>query len=441
MPLRKRRTPVEAEQESTPDVLDESVLNLSELKTLSMQELMSLAEKYQLENVSAMRKQELIFTLLQACTSQNGVIQSDGVLEIMPEGYGFLRSPLCSYMPGPDDVYVSPSQIRRYHLRKGDCVSGQIRPPKEGERYFALVRVNEIGFEPPENARHLVLFDNLTPVYPDQQLRMETDPKNLSSRIIDLMAPIGRGQRALIVAPPRTGKTILMQTIANAINANYPDIYLIILLVDERPEEVTDMERTVKKAEVVSSTFDEPPQRHVQVCEMVLEKAKRLVERKKDVVILLDSITRLGRAYNTVTPSSGRVLSGGLDANALQRPKRFFGAARNIEGMGSLTIIATALIDTGSRMDEVIFEEFKGTGNCEIYLDRHLADKRVFPAMDINRSGTRKEDLLLDEDVLNRVWILRKILAPMSPIDSMEFLLDKMKGTKSNSEFLKSMGR
>ena len=441
MPLRKRRTPVEAEQESTPDVLDESVLNLSELKTLSMQELMSLAEKYQLENVSAMRKQELIFTLLQACTSQNGVIQSDGVLEIMPEGYGFLRSPLCSYMPGPDDVYVSPSQIRRDHLRKGDCVSGQIRPPKEGERYFALVRVNEIGFEPPENARHLVLFDNLTPVYPDQQLRMETDPKNLSSRIIDLMAPIGRGQRALIVAPPRTGKTILMQTIANAINANYPDIYLIILLVDERPEEVTDMERTVKKAEVVSSTFDEPPQRHVQVCEMVLEKAKRLVERKKDVVILLDSITRLGRAYNTVTPSSGRVLSGGLDANALQRPKRFFGAARNIEGMGSLTIIATALIDTGSRMDEVIFEEFKGTGNCEIYLDRHLADKRVFPAMDINRSGTRKEDLLLDEDVLNRVWILRKILAPMSPIDSMEFLLDKMKGTKSNSEFLKSMGR
>ncbi|MBO6002742.1 MAG: transcription termination factor Rho, partial [Mailhella sp.] len=410
MPLRKRRTPVESEQESTPDVLDESVLNLSELKTLSMQELMSLAEKYQLENVSAMRKQELIFTLLQACTSQNGVIQSDGVLEIMPEGYGFLRSPLCSYMPGPDDVYVSPSQIRRYHLRKGDCVSGQIRPPKEGERYFALVRVNEIGFEPPENARHLVLFDNLTPVYPDQQLRMETDSKNLSTRIIDLMAPIGRGQRALIVAPPRTGKTILMQTIANAINANYPDIYLIILLVDERPEEVTDMERTVKKAEVVSSTFDEPPQRHVQVCEMVLEKAKRLVERKKDVVILLDSITRLGRAYNTVTPSSGRVLSGGLDANALQRPKRFFGAARNIEGMGSLTIIATALIDTGSRMDEVIFEEFKGTGNCEIYLDRHLADKRVFPAMDINRSGTRKEDLLLDEDVLNRVWILRKIL-------------------------------
>ena len=441
MPVRKRKAPVEPETEASLPLLDESVLNLTELKTRKMQDLMDLAEKYQLENASSMRKQELIFALLQACASQNGAIHSDGVLEILPDGYGFLRSPLCSYMPGPDDVYVSPSQIRRYHLRKGDCVSGQIRPPKEGERYFALVRVNEIGFEPPENARHLVLFDNLTPVYPDQQLRMETDPKNMSSRIIDLMSPIGRGQRALIVAPPRTGKTILLQTIANAINANYPDVYLIILLVDERPEEVTDMERTVKNAEVVSSTFDEPPQRHVQVCEMVLEKAKRLVERKRDVVILLDSITRLGRAYNTVTPSSGRVLSGGLDANALQRPKRFFGAARNIEGGGSLTIIATALIDTGSRMDEVIFEEFKGTGNCEIYLDRHLSDKRVFPAIDINRTGTRKEDLLLGEEILNRVWILRKLLAPMSPIDSMEFLLDKMKGTKGNKEFLNRMGR
>ncbi len=423
MPIRKRKAPVEPETVESAPLLDESVLNLTELKTRKMQDLMDLAEKYQLENASSMRKQELIFALLQACASQNGVIHSDGVLEILPDGYGFLRSPLCSYMPGPDDVYVSPSQIRRYHLRKGDCVSGQIRPPKEGERYFALVRVNEIGFEPPENARHLVLFDNLTPVYPDQQFRMETDSKNMSSRIIDLMSPIGRGQRALIVAPPITGKTILLQTI------------------DERPEEVTDMERTVKNAEVVSSTFDEPPQRHVQVCEMVLEKAKRLVERKRDVVILLDSITRLGRAYNTVTPSSGRVLSGGLDANALQRPKRFFGAARNIEGGGSLTIIATALIDTGSRMDEVIFEEFKGTGNCEIYLDRHLSDKRVFPAIDINRTGTRKEDLLLGEDVLNRVWILRKILAPMSPIDSMEFLLDKMKGTKSNKDFLSGMGR
>ena len=441
MPIRKRKAPVEPEMEVTAPVSEESVLNLTELKTRKMQDLMDLAEKYQLENASSMRKQELIFALLQACSSQNGVIHSDGVLEILPDGYGFLRSPLCSYMAGPDDVYVSPSQIRRYHLRKGDCVSGQIRPPKEGERYFALVKVNEIGFQAPEMARHLMLFDNLTPVYPDQQFRMETDSKNLSSRIIDLMSPIGRGQRALIVAPPRTGKTILLQTIANAINANYPDAYLIILLVDERPEEVTDMERTVKNAEVVSSTFDEPPQRHVQVAEMVLEKAKRLVERKRDVVILLDSITRLGRAYNTVTPSSGRVLSGGLDANALQRPKRFFGAARNIESGGSLTIIATALIDTGSRMDEVIFEEFKGTGNCEIYLDRHLSDKRVFPAIDINRSGTRKEDLLLGEDVLNRVWILRKILAPMTSIDSMEFLLDKMKGTKSNKDFLNGMGR
>ncbi|MBO4311695.1 MAG: transcription termination factor Rho, partial [Desulfovibrionaceae bacterium] len=368
-------------------------------------------------------------------------IFGDGVLEILPDGYGFLRSPLSSYMPGPDDIYVSPSQIRRFYLRKGDVVSGQIRPPKEGERYFALLKVKEIGYEPPENAKHLVLFDNLIPVYPNRRFTMENGEKNLSCRVIDLMAPIGRGQRALIVAPPRTGKTILLQNIANSINANHPDVYLIVLLIDERPEEVTDMERTVKRAEVVSSTFDEPPQRHVQVCEMVLEKAKRLVERKRDVVILLDSITRLGRAYNAVTPSSGRVLSGGLDANALQRPKRFFGAARNIEGGGSLTIIATALIDTGSRMDEVIFEEFKGTGNMEIYLDRHLAEKRVFPAIDINRTGTRKEDLLLPEDVLNRVWILRKILAPMSSIDSMEFLLDKMRGTKSNADFINAMSK
>ena len=320
-------------------------------------------------------------------------------------------------------------------------VSGQIRPPKEGERYFALLKVKEIGFEPPENARHVVLFDNLTPIYPDRKLIMENGEKNLSCRVIDLMAPVGRGQRGVIVAPPRTGKTILLQSIANSINANHPEVYLIVLLIDERPEEVTDMERTVKNAEVISSTFDEPPQRHVQVCEMVLEKAKRLVERKRDVVILLDSITRLGRAYNAVTPSSGRVLSGGLDANALQRPKRFFGAARNIEGGGSLTIIATALIDTGSRMDEVIFEEFKGTGNMEIYLDRHLAEKRVFPAIDINRTGTRKEDLLLSDDVLKRVWILRKILAPMSSIDSMEFLLDKMRGTKSNEEFINAMSK
>ncbi len=441
MPIQRKRkspaNPADAPAAGAP----ESILNLTDLKTRSMPDLMELAEQYQVETASSLRKQELIFAILQACASQNGAIHSDGVLEILPDGYGFLRSPLSSYMPGPDDVYVSPSQIRRYHLRKGDCVSGQVRPPREGERYFALVRVNEIGFEDPELARHLVLFDNLTPIYPDQQMCMETDSKNMASRIIDLMAPIGRGQRALIVAPPRTGKTVLLQTIANAISANYPEVYLIVLLIDERPEEVTDMERTVKNAEVISSTFDEPPHRHVQVCEMVLEKAKRLVERKRDVVIILDSITRLGRAYNAVTPSSGRVLSGGLDANALQRPKRFFGAARNIEGGGSLTIIASALIDTNSRMDEVIFEEFKGTGNMEIYLDRHLSEKRVFPAIDINRTGTRKEDLLLPDDVLNRVWILRKILAPMSPIDSMEFLLDKMRGSKSNKDFLNGMSK
>jgi len=419
----------------------ESAMSLTELKTKSMPDLMELAEQFNVENASSMRKQELIFALLQNCASQNGAIFGDGVLEILPDGFGFLRSPLCSYMPGPDDIYVSPSQIRRFALRKGDVVSGQIRPPKEGERYFALLKVTEIGFEAPEYAKNLVLFDNLTPIYPDEQLLMENGAKNLSSRVIDLMAPVGRGQRGLIVAPPRTGKTILLQTIANSINANHPEVYLIVLLIDERPEEVTDMERTVKNAEVVSSTFDEPPQRHVQVCEMVLEKAKRLVERKRDVVILLDSITRLGRAYNAVTPSSGRVLSGGLDANALQRPKRFFGAARNIEEGGSLTIIATALIDTGSRMDEVIFEEFKGTGNMEIYLDRHLAEKRVFPAIDINRTGTRKEDLLLSEDVLNRVWILRKILAPMTSIDSMEFLLDKMRPTKNNQDFMNGMGK
>ena len=416
-------------------------MNLSELKTKSMSELMELAEEFNIENPSSMRKQELIFDLLQSCASQNGSIFGDGVLEILPDGFGFLRSPLYSYMPGPDDIYVSPSQIRRFCLRKGDVVSGQIRPPKEGERYFALLKVNEIGFEPPENAKNLVLFDNLTPIYPNNPLRMENGAENYSSRIIDMLAPIGRGQRGIIVAPPRTGKTMLLQNMANSINANNPDVYLIVLLIDERPEEVTDMERTVKNAEVISSTLDEPPPRHVQVCEMVLEKAKRLVERKQDVVILLDSITRLGRAYNAVAPSSGRVLSGGLDANALQRPKRFFGAARNIEEGGSLTIISTALIDTGSRMDEVIFEEFKGTGNMEIYLDRHLAEKRVFPAFDINRSGTRKEELLMSEETLNRIWILRKILSPMGPIDSMEFLLDKIKGTKSNQEFFDTMNK
>ena len=416
-------------------------MNLSELKTKSMSELMELAEEFNIENPSSMRKQELIFDLLQSCASQNGSIFGDGVLEILPDGFGFLRSPLYSYMPGPDDIYVSPSQIRRFCLRKGDVVSGQIRPPKEGERYFALLKVNEIGFEPPENAKNLVLFDNLTPIYPNDPLRMENGAENYSSRIIDMLSPIGRGQRGIIVAPPRTGKTMLLQNMANSINANNPDVYLIVLLIDERPEEVTDMERTVKNAEVISSTFDEPPTRHVQVCEMVLEKAKRLVERKQDVVILLDSITRLGRAYNAVAPSSGRVLSGGLDANALQRPKRFFGAARNIEEGGSLTIISTALIDTGSRMDEVIFEEFKGTGNMEIYLDRHLAEKRVFPAFDINRSGTRKEELLMSEETLNRIWILRKILSPMGPIDSMEFLLDKIKGTKSNQDFFDTMNK
>ena len=416
-------------------------MNLSELKVKPMAELMDLAEELNIENPSSMRKQELIFALLQENASQNGNIFGDGVLEILPDGFGFLRSPLSSYMPGPDDIYVSPSQIRRFNLRKGDVVSGQIRPPKEGERYFALLRVNEIGYQPPETAKNLVLFDNLTPIYPDRPMCMENGAENYSNRVIDLLSPIGCGQRCVIVAPPRTGKTMMLQSIANAINANNPDVFLIVLLIDERPEEVTDMERTVKNAEVVSSTFDEPPTRHVQVCEMVLEKAKRLVERKRDVVILLDSITRLGRAYNAVTPSSGRVLSGGLDANALQRPKRLFGAARNLEEGGSLTIISTALIDTGSRMDEVIFEEFKGTGNSEIYLDRHLAEKRVFPAIDINRSGTRKEELLLDEDVLNRVWILRKLLAPMSSIDSMEFLLDKMRGTKSNKDFLDTMNK
>ena len=415
-------------------------MNLSELKTKSMNELMDLATQFKIENPSGLRKQELIFSILQACASQNGIIYGEGVLEILPDGFGFLRSPMYSYMPGPDDIYVSPSQIRKFGLRTGDVVSGQIRPPKEGERYFALLRVNKIGYADPEKSRNVVLFDNLTPIYPNERYIMENGGDNYSARIIDLLTPIGKGQRGLIVAPPRTGKTMLLQTIANSINANHPDAFLIVLLIDERPEEVTDMERTVK-AEVISSTFDEPPQRHVQVAEMVLEKAKRLVERKMDVVILLDSITRLGRAYNAITPSSGRVLSGGLDANALQRPKRFFGAARNIEEGGSLTIIATALIDTGSRMDEVIFEEFKGTGNMDLYLDRHLADKRVFPAIDINRSGTRKEDLLLPKDVLNRVWILRKVLSPMNPIDSMEFLLDKMRGTKNNKEFLDMMNK
>ncbi len=416
------------------------VMNLSEMKKKTMDELMKLAAQYNVENPSSLRKQELIFAILQSYAMKHGNIYGEGVLEILPDGFGFLRSPLYNYMPGPDDIYVSPSQIRKFGLRKGDVISGQIRPPKEGERYFALLRVEKVGYGPPEESKNLVLFDNLTPVYPDEKFNIENGEDNYSARIVDLLTPIGKGQRGLIVAPPRTGKTVLLQTIANSIMVNHPEVYLIVLLIDERPEEVTDMERTVK-GEVISSTFDEPPHRHVQVAEMVLEKAKRLVERKHDVVILLDSITRLGRAYNAITPSSGRVLSGGLDANALQRPKRFFGAARNIEEGGSLTIIATALIDTGSRMDEVIFEEFKGTGNMEIYLDRYLAEKRVFPAIDVNRSGTRKEELLLQEDVLNRVWILRKLLATMSPLDSMEFLLDKMKGTKNNREFLDLMNK
>lgn len=420
--------------------MNPKVMNLSEMKKKSMDELMRLASQYNVENPSSLRKQELIFAILQAYSQKYGNIYGEGVLEILPDGFGFLRSPLYNYMPGPDDIYVSPSQIRKFGLRKGDVISGQIRPPKEGERYFALLRVEQVGYGPPENSKNLVLFDNLTPVYPNEKFKIENGAENYSARIVDLLTPIGKGQRGLIVAPPRTGKTVLLQTIANSIMVNHPEVFLIVLLIDERPEEVTDMERTVK-GEVISSTFDEPPNRHVQVAEMVLEKAKRLVERKYDVVILLDSITRLGRAYNAITPSSGRVLSGGLDANALQRPKRFFGAARNIEEGGSLTIIATALIDTGSRMDEVIFEEFKGTGNMEIYLDRYLAEKRVFPAIDVNRSGTRKEELLLDKDVLNRVWILRKVLATMSPLDSMEFLLDKMKGTKSNREFLDMMNK
>ena len=387
-----------------------------------------------------MRKQELIFALLQAQAEMSGLIYGEGVLEILPDGFGFLRSQNYNYLPGPDDIYVSPSQIRRFSLRTGDSISGQIRPPKDNERYFALLKVEAVNYEDPEIARDKILFDNLTPLYPDRRIRLETAYDNLSTRVMDLLTPIGFGQRGLIVAQPRTGKTMLLQNIANAVAANHKEAYMIVLLIDERPEEVTDMQRNVR-AEVVSSTFDEPPQRHVQVAEMVSEKAKRLVEHKRDVVILLDSITRLARAYNSVVPPSGKILSGGLDSNALHRPKRFFGAARNVEQGGSLTIIATALIDTGSRMDEVIFEEFKGTGNLEIVLDRKLADRRIFPAIDINKSGTRKEELLLSPEDLNRIWILRKLLSPLNPIDAMEFLLDKMHGTKNNADFLASMNR
>ncbi len=416
-------------------------MNLRDLKEKRINELTSLAKKYHIDGASSMRKQDLIFALLQNQSEKNGLIFGEGVLETLPDGFGFLRAPDYNYLPGPDDIYVSPSQIRRFNLRTGDIVSGQIRPPKEGERYFALLKVEHINYEDPEIARDKILFDNLTPLYPEEKLHLETKSKpSLSMRIMDMFTPLGKGQRALIVSPPRAGKTMLLQKIANSITANHPDVVLLVLLIDERPEEVTDMARSVV-GEVISSTFDEPAQRHVQVSEMVIEKAKRLVEHQKDVVILLDSITRLARAYNTVVPPSGKVLSGGVDSNALHKPKRFFGAARNIEEGGSLTIIATALVDTGSRMDEVIFEEFKGTGNMEIVLDRKLAERRIFPAIDLNKSGTRKEDLLLKKEELNRIWILRKVLQPLNPIDSMEFLLNKIKNTESNKDFFESMSK
>jgi transcription termination factor Rho len=415
-----------------------TTLDLVELKDMSIQALNQIAKDLGVQGAAGLRKQELIFKILQTQAEKSGLIFSEGVLECLPDGFGFLRAPEYNYLPGPDDVYVSPSQIRRFDLRTGDTVSGQIRPPKEGERYFALIKVDAINFEPPEESRNKIFFDNLTPLYPDERLKLETSKDNFSGRVMDLMTPLGKGQRGLIVAPPRTGKTMLLQSIANSITTNHPEINLIVLLIDERPEEVTDMQRSVR-GEVISSTFDEPASRHVQVAEMVIEKAKRLIEHKRDVVILLDSITRLARAYNTVVPPSGKVLSGGVDSNALQRPKRFFGAARNIEEGGSLTIVATALIDTGSRMDDVIFEEFKGTGNMEIHLDRKLVDKRVFPAIDINKSGTRKEELLMPREELNRVWVLRKVLNPLSPVESMELLIDKLGKTRSNAEFLAAM--
>jgi transcription termination factor Rho len=416
-------------------------MKLQDLKSKSPTELLAFAEEHQVENASTMRKQEQMFAILKQLAAKEIDIIGEGVVEVLPDGFGFLRAPEANYLPGPDDIYVSPSQIRRFGLRTGDTVEGEIRSPKEGERYFALLKVNTINFEDPEKARHKVNFDNLTPLYPEQRLKMEHDDptkKDLSARVIDIVAPIGKGQRALIVSPPRTGKTVMLQNIAHALAANHPEVYLIVLLIDERPEEVTDMARSVR-GEVISSTFDEPAQRHVQIAEMVIEKAKRLVEHKRDVVILLDSITRLARAYNTVVPSSGKVLTGGVDANALQRPKRFFGAARNIEEGGSLTIIATALIDTGSRMDEVIFEEFKGTGNSEIVLDRKVADKRTFPALDITKSGTRKEELLVDRGVLAKMWVLRRVLMPMGTNDGLEFLINKLKESKNNSEFFDAM--
>jgi transcription termination factor Rho len=415
-------------------------MNLAELKEKTISELSKMAKDLSINGYSSLKKQELIFKILQARIESEGAIYGEGVLEILPDGFGFLRSPNYNYLPGPDDIYISPSQIRRFGLRTGDTISGQIRPPKEGERYFALLRVEAVNFEDPDVAKEKILFDNLTPLYPEERIGLETKSEEVSMRIMDLLTPIGKGQRGLIVAAPRTGKTVLLQKLANSIMVNHPEIVLIVLLIDERPEEVTDMERSVT-GEVISSTFDEPAERHVQVAEMVLEKAKRLVEHQKDVVILLDSITRLARAYNTIIPPSGKVLSGGIDANALQRPKRFFGAARNIEGGGSLTIMATALIDTGSRMDDVIFEEFKGTGNMEVHLDRRLVDKRIFPSIDINKSGTRKEELLLSPEELNKVWILRKVLSPLGAVEAMELLYEKMLKTKSNKEFLDSMQR
>src|SRR3954454_20435375 len=420
------------------DGKNEGFHNLADLKEMSISKLTQIAKSMDVPGATGMRKQELIFKVLAAQTEKSGLIFSEGVLETLPDGFGFLRAPEYNYLPGPDDIYVSPSQIRKFDLRTGDTVSGQIHPPKEGERYFALIKVEAINFEAPEQSREKVFFDNLTPLYPDEQLKMEIGPDNIAARVLDLVTPIGKGQRALIVAPPRTGKTMLLQTVANSITENHPEVTLIVLLIDERPEEVTDMQRSVK-GEVISSTFDEPPTRHVQVADMVIEKAKRLVEHKRDVVILLDSITRLARAYNTIVPPSGKVLSGGVDSNALQRPKRFFGSARNIEEGGSLTIIATALIDTGSRMDDVIFEEFKGTGNSEIILERKLVDKRVFPAIDIQRSGTRKEELLIPKEDLSRIWVLRKVLNPLSPVEAMELLIDKLSKTRSNSEFLSNM--
>jgi transcription termination factor Rho len=437
MPARKQ-TQDEVPDERILEVKEGEVLDIAKLKEMNIATLTQVAKDLNVVGATSLRKQELIFKILQAQTEKNGLIFSEGVLECLPDGFGFLRAPDYNYLPGPDDIYVSPSQIRKFDLRTGDTISGQIRPPKDGERYFALIKVEAINFEPPDEARNKIFFDNLTPLYPQERIRLETIKDNVSARVLDLLTPIGKGQRGLIVAPPRTGKTMLLQTIANSVSTNHPEITLIVLLIDERPEEVTDMQRTVH-GEVISSTFDEPAARHVQVAEMVIEKAKRLVEHKRDVVILLDSITRLARAYNTVVPPSGKVLSGGVDSNALQRPKRFFGAARNIEEGGSLTIIATALIDTGSRMDDVIFEEFKGTGNLEINLDRKLVDKRVFPAIDLNKSGTRKEELLVPKDELNRIWVLRKVLNPLSPVESMELIIDKLTKTASNSQFLSSM--